>query len=100
MYILLEIPHIFKGHAPEYICANFDLNNNLTRGVTNLLFLVPIGNTYNKNSCVYNAILDWNNLPINIKHISNKPAFKSAAKNYLKIDELDDFSYNFFILCV
>jgi hypothetical protein len=36
------------------------------------------------------------NLPIKIKNISNKPAFKSAVKNYLKITarnrELDDFS--------
>jgi hypothetical protein len=43
-------------------------------------------------------------LPINIKNISNKPAFKSAVKNYLKITarnrELDDFSYDFKILCV
>ena len=48
--------------------------------------------------CFY-AILDWNNLPIKIKNISNKPAFKSAVKNYLKITarnrELDDFSYEF-----
>jgi hypothetical protein len=43
-------------------------------------------------------------IPINIKNISNKPAFKSAVKNYLKITarnrELDDFSYDFKILCV
>ena len=59
--------------------------------------LVLSGNTCSKNSFVYNAILDWNNLPI--KNISNKPAFKSAVKNYLKITarnrELDDFSYEF-----
>jgi hypothetical protein len=59
--------------------------------------LVLSGNTCGKNSFVYNAILDWNNLPI--KNISNKPAFKSAVKNYLKITarnrELDDFSYEF-----
>jgi hypothetical protein len=81
MYILLEIPHNFKGHAPEYLCENCNLNNNLTRGVNHFFFLVPSGNTCNKNSFVYNAILDWNNLPINIKNISNKPAFKSAVKN-------------------
>ena len=38
-------------------------------------------------------------MPIKIKNISNKPAFKSAVKNYLKITarnrELDDFSYDF-----
>jgi hypothetical protein len=84
----LRINHmfnIFHGHAPEHLYENFNLNNNLTRGATNLFFLVPSGNTCNKNSCVYNAILDWNNLPINIKNISNKPAFNSAVKYYLKI---------------
>ena len=62
-------------------------------------FLVPSGNTCNKVSFVCNAILDWNNLPINIKNISNKPAFKLAVKNNFKITarnrELDDFSYDF-----
>ena len=98
----LRINHVFNifhGHAPEYLCEHFNLNNNSTRGATNLICLVPSGSTYNKSSFVYNAILDWNNLPINIKNISNKPAFKSAVKNYLKItarnSELDDFSYNF-----
>ena len=98
----LRINHVFNifhGHAPEYLCENLNLNNNLTKGGTNLNFLVPSGNTCNKNSFVYNAIFDWNNLPINIKHISNKPAFKSAVNNYLKITarnrELDDFSYEF-----
>jgi hypothetical protein len=34
----LRINHVFNifhGHAPEYLCANFNLNNNLTRGATN-----------------------------------------------------------------
>ena len=83
----LRINHVFNifhGHAREYLCENFDLNNNLTRGATNFNLLVPSGNTCNKNSFVYDAILDWNNLPIKIKNISNKPAFKSAVKKYLK----------------
>jgi len=103
----LRINHVFNifhGHAPEYLCKNFNLNNNLTRGATNLNSLVWSGNTCNKNSFVYNAILDRNNLPINIKNISNKPAFKSAAKNYLKITtrnrELDDFSWLLNFMCI
>jgi hypothetical protein len=36
-----------------YLYENFNLNNNLTRGATNLLFLVPSENTCNKNSFVY-----------------------------------------------
>ena len=78
---LNHVFNIFHGHAPEYQCGNFNLNNNLTRGATNYYFLVPSENTCNKNSFVYNAILDWDNLPIKIKNISNKPAFKSAVKN-------------------
>ena len=57
----LRINHmfnIFHGHEPEYLCENFNLNNNLTRGATNLNFLDFLsGNTCNKNSFVYNAIL-------------------------------------------
>ena len=44
----LRINHVFNifhGHAPEYLCANFNLNNNLTRGATNLFFLVSNENT-------------------------------------------------------
>jgi hypothetical protein len=69
----LRINHefnIFHGHAREYLCENFDLNNNLTRGATNFNLLVPSGNTCNTNSFAYDAILDWNNLPIKIKNIS------------------------------
>jgi hypothetical protein len=34
----LRINHVFNichGHAPEYLCEHFNLNNNLTRGATN-----------------------------------------------------------------
>jgi len=83
----LRINHVFNifhEHAPEYLCENLNLNNNLSRGATNFNLLVPSGNTCNKNSFVYNTILDWNNLPIKIKNISNKPPFKSAVKKYFK----------------
>ena len=46
----LRINHVFNichGHAPEYLCEHFNLNNNLTRGATNLNCLVPSGNTCN-----------------------------------------------------
>ena len=39
----LRINHVFNifhGHAPEYLCENVNLNINLTRGATNLIFLV------------------------------------------------------------
>jgi len=37
----LRINHVFNifhGHAPEYLCENFNLNNILTRGATNKKF--------------------------------------------------------------
>jgi hypothetical protein len=46
----LRINHVFNifhGHAPGYLCEHFNLNNNLTRGATNLNCLVPSGNTCN-----------------------------------------------------
>ena len=45
--------NIFHGHAPEYLCDNFNLNNNLTRDATNLNFLVPSGNTWPSGFMVY-----------------------------------------------
>jgi hypothetical protein len=60
----------FIAKVIQFLCENFDLNNNLTRGATNFDLLVPSGNTCNKNSFVYDAMLDWNNLPIKIKNIS------------------------------
>ena len=33
------------------------------------------------NSLSYNAIRDWNSLPISIKNVNNKEAFKNAV-NY------------------
>ena len=53
---------------------------------------------------IHNLIQWLRYLWTHFKTISYKPAFKSAVKNYLKITarnrELDDFSYDFNILCV
>ena len=34
----------------------------------------------------HNAIRDWNSLPISIKNVNNKEAFKNAVKELLKIE--------------
>jgi hypothetical protein len=34
----------------------------------------------------HNAIRDWNSLPISIKNVNNKEAFKNAVKEFLKIE--------------
>ena len=44
-----------------------------------------------------NSVLDWNNLPENIKSISNKETFKTAVKSYLltagQSEEARNFNY-------
>jgi hypothetical protein len=43
----LRINHmfnIFHGHAPEYLCENFNLNNNLLSKILQFILLLgPIG---------------------------------------------------------
>ena len=39
-------------------------------------FHVPCADSYIKKTFYYNAIKDWNSLPINIKNIENKNMFK------------------------
>ena len=39
--------------------------------------------SYNKSNFYYNAILDWNSLPVNIKCVRNRESFKIAVKEHL-----------------
>ena len=43
-------------------------------------FITPNANLCSTNSFSYNAIRDWNSLPISIKNVNNKEAFKNAVK--------------------
>ena len=46
-------------------------------------FQVPRVGSYNKSNFYYNAILDWNSLPVNIKCVRNRESFKIAVKEHL-----------------
>ena len=35
---------------------------------------------------MFNNIRDWNSLPISIKNVTNKEAFKNAVKEFLKFE--------------
>jgi hypothetical protein len=48
----------------------------------NLNFSTPNTNLCSTNSLSYNAIGDWNSLPISIKNVNNKEAFKNAVKEF------------------
>ena len=85
----LRINHVFNiyhGRAPEYLCENFNINQGNTRGASNLNFITPNANLCSTNSFSYNAIRDWNSLPISIKNITNKEAFKNAGREFLKFE--------------
>ena len=79
----LRINHVFNiyhGRAPEYLCENFNINQENTRGASNLNCITPNANLCSTNSFSYNAIRDQKSLPISIKNVTNKEAFKNAVK--------------------
>ena len=81
----LRINHVFNiyhGRAPEYLCENFNINQENTRGASNLNFITPNTNLCSTNSFSYNAIRDRNSLSIYIKNVNNKEAFKNAVNNF------------------
>ena len=85
----LRINHVFNvyhGRAPDYISENFNVNQGNTRGASNLNCITPNANLCSTNSFSYNAIRDWNSLPISIKNVTNKEAFKNAVKDFFKFE--------------
>ena len=67
-----------------------------TRGST-YDFTVPAIKSFESESFYYNAILDWNNLPDNVKLINNRETFKRSIKRHLltagQSQETDIFYY-------
>ena len=47
------------------------------------MFIVPSIKGCDSHTFYYNAILDWNNLPDDIKSISNKSTYKTAVKRHI-----------------
>ena len=88
----LRLNHVFNvyhEHAPQYLNQHFlrvsDSHSYRTRGS---LFncVVPSIKGCVFNTFYYNAILDWNSLPADIKSITNKSSYKTAVKRHLLTD--------------
>jgi hypothetical protein len=60
-------------------------NQGNTRGASNLNVITTNANLCSTNSFSYNSIRDWNSLPISIKNVTNKEAFKNAVKEFFLI---------------
>ena len=99
----LRLNHVFNNYhdyAPQYLHQNFikvwDSHVYNTRGST-YDFTVPTIKSCESESFYYNAILDWNNLPDNVKLISNRETFKRSIKRHLltagQSQETDIFYY-------
>ena len=80
---LNHVFNIFNGNAPCYLYHHFERNEGITRGATNMNYLVPRVGSQGTSNFYYNAILDWNALPVPIKQISTKSSFKENVKSHL-----------------
>ncbi len=80
----LNITHkIYHNQAPTYLQANFHKNRvstHRTRGSQGN-FVVPNVKGAEGSTFYFNAIKDWNNLPIDIKNCENLGSFKTRVKN-------------------
>ena len=78
--------NIFHSLGPSYLESFFtktsDIHSHSTRSST-LNFHVPRVGSYTKKSFFYQATLDWNNLPSQIKFIPEKCTYKYAMKKHL-----------------
>ena len=78
--------NIFHEISPQYLNYNFvrvsDSHSYNTRG-NDYNFRIPSISDCDTKAFYHNSVLDWNNLPENIKSISNKETFKTAVKSYL-----------------
>jgi hypothetical protein len=80
---LNHVYNIYHGKAPSYLCDHFVLNNNITRSATNKHFHIPKIRGKESSNFYYNAIKDWNALPLKIKEVDSKQTFKKAVKSFL-----------------
>ena len=88
----LRLNHVFNvyhEHAPQYLNQHFlrvaDSHSYRTRGSL-FNFVVPSIKGCDSHTFYYNAILDWNSLPADIKSITNKSSYKTAVKRHLLTD--------------
>jgi hypothetical protein len=83
----LTTNHVFnikQKIAPEYLVNMFNhtLHSYQTRNSL-FSFHVPHVKKYGKSTLSYNGPTLWNNLPNNIKNVTNKNSFKFKLKKYL-----------------
>ena len=85
----LRMNHAFNVYHeldPQYLNQHFlrvaDSHSYSTRGRL-FNFAVPSIKGCDSQTFYYNAILDWNSLPDDIKSITNKSAYKTAVKRHL-----------------
>ena len=89
---------IYNGNAPSYLGENFVLVNNQHRHNTRNSehnFIVPRVNGMAKFNFQFQGVKIWNELPNNIKCISNKSTFKKAVKQLFKSRALAEESSHF-----
>ena len=81
--------NINHGNALAYLNDNFVLNNNITRSATNQNFIIPKIKGKEFPCFFYNAIKDWNALPLEVKEINSKQKIKKAVKSSLSTNARD-----------
>ena len=83
---LNHVFNVFNDTCPEYMKGNFlklsSLHRYNTRG-SSFNFQVPRIKTHSSGSFYYNAIVNWNRLPDDIKSVTLKSVFKRSVKTQL-----------------
>ena len=84
-----RMTHLFRVRhklAPSYLMPNFKLiteaHTHNTRG-SNHNFVLSRQLSFSSNSFAFQAIKQWNDLPVNIKSISEFRVFKRKLKQFL-----------------
>ena len=83
---LNHVLNVYHELATQYLNQQFlrvaDSHSYRTRGCL-FNFVVPSIKGCDSHTFYYNAILDWNSLPDDIKSITNKSSYKTAVKRHL-----------------
>ena len=97
---LNHVFNIFHDISPTYLKENFVIRGSnsgkQTRSCTNLDFIVPRVKTCQYSTFYFNAIKDWNELPLSIKENKNKENFKGNIKTFLLEKGLSKHNSDFF----
>lgn len=74
---------------PSYLQQYFVLfsSNHQVRHSVQTYFLVPrVKKTIGKRAFMFKSVLDWNNLPVDIRSITSFRLFKQSLLSYFKVD--------------